>query len=173
MFCLSKNFFQGSIPSELGCLPSLKSFQLSVNNLSGIIPPPIYNISSIYFFSITKNQLNGSLPPDIGLTLPNLQFLYYAINNFTGAIPVSFSNASQLQGLAFDENGLIGTVPRNLASLQGLVSLYFGDNRLGYGKDGDLNFLSFLANCTSLKLLDLSYNYFGGVLPSSIANLFT
>ncbi|KAL4606184.1 hypothetical protein ACB092_09G084100 [Castanea dentata] len=170
---LSRNNFQGSIPSELGHLTGLKIFRLGGNNLSGTIPHSIYNISSIYIFSITQNRLHGSLPPDVGLTLPNLQLFYCAMNNFTGPIPASLSNASQLQGLAISENGLTGTIPQNLARLQGLVRLYFGSNRLGYGKDGDLNFLNFLANCTSLKLLDLSYNYFGGVLPNSIANLST
>jgi len=78
------------------------------------------------------------------------------------------SNASRLRLLDFPENGLTGTVPRNLASLRGLVRL---GNRLGNGKVGDLNFLDFLANCTSLKVLGLGRNPFGGVLPSSIANL--
>ncbi|XP_075637277.1 LRR receptor-like serine/threonine-protein kinase EFR isoform X2 [Castanea sativa] len=170
---LSENNFQGSIPNELGYLPGLKYLQLSVNNLSGTIPPLIYNISSIYFFSVTENRLHGSLPPDIGLTLPNLQIFYCGINNFTGPIPASLSNASQLQGLDLGNNGLIGPVPQNLASLQGLVGVYFAYNRLGYGKDDDLHFVNFLANCTSLKVLDLGYNYFGGVLPRSIANLST
>jgi Leucine-rich repeat (LRR) protein len=86
---------------------------------------------------------------------------------------VSLSNASQLSQLDFSSNDLSGTVPQNLASLQGLVRLSFEANRLGNGKDGDLNFLKFLANCTSLEFLGLDGNYFGGVLPSSIANLST
>jgi Leucine-rich repeat (LRR) protein len=86
---------------------------------------------------------------------------------------VSLSNASQLRLLYFAQNGLTGTVPQNLASLQGLVRINFDQNRLRNGKDGDLNFLSFLSNCTSLEVLGLAQNNFGGVLPSSIANLST
>ena len=48
-----------------------------------------------------------------------------------------------------------GIVPQNLASLQGLVKLNLADNSLGKGKDVDLDFLSFLANCTSLEGLGL------------------
>ncbi|KAL4606238.1 hypothetical protein ACB092_09G087300 [Castanea dentata] len=142
---LVQNNFQGSIPSELGHLSSLGFFRLALNNLFGTIPPPIYNISSIYFFSVTQNQLHGRFPTDVGFTLPSLQKFYCGANNFTGPIPESLSNASQLQDL-------------DLAHM---------------GKDGDLNFLSFLANCTSLKALGLSDNHFGGVLPSSIANFST
>ncbi|KAK4582496.1 hypothetical protein RGQ29_025617 [Quercus rubra] len=170
---LIQNNFQGSIPSELSRLTGLTFFQLALNNLTDTIPPLIFNISSIYFFSVTKNRLHGSLPPNVGLTLPKLKiFLGYG-NNFTGPIPVSLSNASQLQFLDLGQNGLTGTVPQNLGSLQGLVRLNLNRNRLGNGKDGDLNFLSFLTNCTHLEDLALSFNYFGGVLPSSITNLST
>ena len=170
---LFRNYFQGSIPSELGRLPSLGHFQLSGNYLSGTIPPLIFNISSIYVFAVTENQLHGSLPSDVGLTLPKLQYFVGYGNNFTGTIPVSLSNASQLQMIDLGLNNLTGMVPQNLASLQGLVSLNFENNSLGKGKDGDLDFLSFLANCTSLEGLGLDNNNFGGVLPSSIANLST
>jgi len=168
---LHLNNLQGSIPSELGRLSGLGYFQLYGNNLSGTIPPLIYNISSIYYFSVTQNQLHGSLPPDVGLTLPNLEIFAGGVNSFTGPIPVSLSNASGLQLLDFAENGLTGMVPQNLASLRGLVRINFDNNNLGNGKVDGLNFLSFLANCTSLEVLGLAYNRFGGVLPSSIANL--
>ncbi|KAM3689833.1 hypothetical protein ACJW31_09G075400 [Castanea mollissima] len=170
---LSRNKFQGSLPSELGRLPGLGLFQLSQNYLSGTIPPLIFNIPSILFFSVSQNKLHGSLPTDVGLTLPNLQVFYGGSNNFIGPIPVSLSNASQLQILDLPVNFLTETVPKNLGSLQGLVTLNLETNSLGYGKDGDLKFLIFLANCTSLKILGLATNYFGGLLPNSIANLST
>jgi Leucine-rich repeat (LRR) protein len=168
---LLRNHLDGSIPSELGRLSGLEVFQLYGNNLSGTIPPLIYNISSIYYFSVTQNQLHGSLPPDVGLTLPNLEIFFGAINSFTGPIPVSLSNASRLTVLDFSENSLTGTVPQNLATLRGLVRLNFEGNRLGNGKVGDMSFLGFLANCTSLEALGLARNQFGGVLPNLIANL--
>jgi Leucine-rich repeat (LRR) protein len=149
----------------------LRVFGLAQNNLSVTIPPLIYNISSIFTFSVAQNQLHGRLPPDVGLTLPNLERFWGGLNSFTGPIPMSLSNASRVRALDFPTNGLTGTVPQNLASLRHLVRLNFDMNRLGNGKVGDLNFLHFLANCTSMKVLGLAFNQFGGVLPSSIANL--
>jgi Leucine-rich repeat (LRR) protein len=171
MLALLLNNLEGSIPSDLGRLSSLGYLQLYGNNLSGTIPPLIFNISSIYYLSVTQNQLHGRLPPDVGVTLPNLEIFAGGVNSFTGPIPVSLSNASRLSVLDFAQNGLTGMVPQNLASLSGLVRLNFDDNRLGNGKVDGLNFLAFLANCTSLEVLGLGRNQFGGVLPSSLANL--
>ncbi|TQE01698.1 hypothetical protein C1H46_012642 [Malus baccata] len=171
---LDTNNFQGSIPNEFGRLTSLGKFVLGLNNLSGIVPSSIYNISSIYIFDVTQNQLHGELPPNVGISLPNLEQFYISLNKFTGAFPLSLANASRLQSLDFSLNGLTGTLPaESLGSLQSLVWLNVDRNKLGSGKTGDLNFLSFLANCTSLEMLGLHGNRFGGELPGSIANLST
>ncbi|ESR42443.1 hypothetical protein CICLE_v10010967mg [Citrus x clementina] len=170
---LAWNNLRGSIPNELGQLSGLGFFTLYGNFISGIIPSSIYNISSIYYFSVTQNQLHGQLPTDVGLTLPNLKIFAGAVNYFTGSIPVSLSNASNLQVLDFAENGLTGTIPGNFGSLKDLVRLNFDQNELGSREIGDLNFLKFLANCTSLEVLGLARNSFGGEMPISIANLST
>ncbi|KAI5325544.1 hypothetical protein L3X38_034618 [Prunus dulcis] len=171
---LTRNNFHGSIPSELGRLTSLEVFSLAANNLYGIIPSSIYNISSIKNFSVSANQLHGELPRNLGINLPNLEIFMCGGNKFTGTVPASLLNSSRIQILDFPSNGFTGTVPaENLGTLRSLVSLSFADNSLGNRKTDDLNFLSFLANCTSLKALDLSSNQFGGEFPRSIANLST
>ncbi|XP_008370153.3 probable LRR receptor-like serine/threonine-protein kinase At3g47570 [Malus domestica] len=171
---LGKNNFQGSIPNELGHIAGLEVFVVEKNDLSGMIPSPIYNISSISTFSVAVNQLNGELPTNLGTMLPNLVDLYCDVNKFTGNIPISLSNASRLQMLELSQNGFSGTVPgESLGNLHSLVWLNFYGNQLGNRKVGDLNFLSFLANCTSLEHLSLFDNNFGGEIPGSIANLST
>lgn len=130
-------------------------------------------IFHLYTVCVAVNQLHGELPPNVGITLPNLETFVSALNRFTGTIPASLSNASRLQLLDFGDNGFTGKLPQNFGSLHSLVKLNFDVNRLGSGKAGDLNFLSFLANCTSLVSLGLSCNRFGGQLPASIANLCT
>ncbi|CAL2229460.1 unnamed protein product [Prunus armeniaca] len=171
---LTENNFRGSIPNELGRLTRLAEFSISLNNLFGIVPSSIYNISSITSFDVTGNQLHGELPPNIGISLPNLEAFSCGVNNFTGAIPASWSNSSRLGYLDCGRNGLTGTLPaENLGRLRSLVLINFSRNKLGSGKAGDLNFFSFLANCTGLEKLGLDHNHFGGELPRSIADLST
>lgn len=171
---LGDNKLQGSIPNELGRLTSLGTFIVGENNLSGMVPSSIYNISSIYIFGVTANQLHGELPQNVGITLPNLEVFVGGVNKFTGSIPASLSNASRLRLLDFAENGLTGKFPaENLGSLERLVRVNFDDNSLGSGKAGDLDSLSFLANCTNLEVLSFSRNSLGGQLPESIANFST
>ncbi|XP_050940198.1 probable LRR receptor-like serine/threonine-protein kinase At3g47570 [Cucumis melo] len=165
------NNFQGSIPSELGRLSRLKLFSVYGNYLTGTVPPSIYNITSLTYFSLTQNRLLGTLPPDVGFTLPNLQVFAGGVNNFGGPIPTSLANISGLQVLDFAENSLIGTLPHDLGNLKELVRFNFDDNRLGSGNVDDLNVIRSLTNCTSLSVLGLSGNRFGGTLPLSIGNL--
>ncbi|KAI3474194.1 hypothetical protein Pfo_028982 [Paulownia fortunei] len=170
---LALNSLQGSIPPEIGRLSGLRIFQVYGNQFSGVIPLSIYNLSSISFFSVTQNRLHGEIPADVGLRFPNLEIFAGGVNNFTGLIPVSLSNASRLGLVDFAENSLTGTVPSVLGSLPGLYRINFDNNNLGNGETGDMNFLSFLTNCTNLEVLGLSANFFGGQLPSSVANLST
>ncbi|KAK4582434.1 hypothetical protein RGQ29_025570 [Quercus rubra] len=160
---VDSNDLVGQIPNHLSSLSKLVKLCLGKNSLTGTIPAWIGNFSSLYVLRLPENNFQGSIPGGLGRLSSG--------NNFTGPIPKSFSNASQLRSLDLNQNGLIGTVPQNLANLQGLRWLNLGENSLGKGKDGDLSFLNFLANCTSLEFLNLESNNFGGVLPSSIANL--
>ncbi|XP_050242073.1 putative receptor-like protein kinase At3g47110 [Quercus robur] len=158
----------GTIPAWIGNFSSLNVLSLGPNNFQGNTPSELGRLSGLGFFQVSENNI-----ADVGLTLPNLKNFWGGSNLFTGPIPLSFSNSSHLRSLDLGQNGLTGTVPQNLASLQSLEVLSFDGNSLGKGIDGDLNFLSYLANCTFLKGLGLHDNYFGGVLPNSIANLST
>jgi len=108
----------------------------------------------------------------LGITLPNLEFLSIYRNNVTGNIPVTLSNATNLQSLIASRNGLTGKVPP-LGNLLKMRRFLVAFNYLGKGEDDDLSFLTTLVNATSLELLELNTNNFGGVLPASISNLST
>ncbi|XP_075092450.1 uncharacterized protein LOC107761255 isoform X1 [Nicotiana tabacum] len=169
-FLASKNNLVGKIPDELCQLPNLKYFVVNENNLSGTLPPCLFNHSSMVAIDVGSNHIEGKLPPLLGITLPNLQFLSIHRNNITGNIPVTLSNSTKLQFLVAGRNGLTGKVPPlgNLLNVRRFLVAY---NHLGKGEDDDLSFLTTLVNATSLELLELNTNNFGGVLPASVSNL--
>ncbi|KAK4833341.1 hypothetical protein QYF36_003135 [Acer negundo] len=110
-----------------------------MNNLHGSIPNELRKLSGLGFFQLYGNNLS--------------EIFAGGVNSFTGKIPASLSNASKLQILDFAINGLTSSIPGDLGRLQGLDRLNFDDNRLGRGDIDGLNFLTFLANCSSLKVL--------------------
>lgn len=169
-FSASKNNLLGKVPDELCQLPNLKYFVVNENNLSGTLPPCLFNHSSILAIDVGTNHIEGNLPPFFGVTLPNLQFLSIYRNNVTGNIPVTLSNATNLQFLVAGRNGLTGKVPP-IGNLLNMRRFLVAFNHLGKGEDDDLSFLTTLVNATSLELLELNTNNFGGALPASVSNL--
>ncbi|KAF5467075.1 hypothetical protein F2P56_016937 [Juglans regia] len=166
----TSNNLGGSIPDVLGQLMNLENFFIGGNRLSGTIPPSIFNLSSIREFDVGLNhQIQGSLPMDLGTTLSNLQSFSIGSNQFTGTIPPSISNASNMDRLQFQQNKLTGRVP-SLENLRRLRILSIADNHLGSEGTDDLNFLCSLTNATSLEVLNININNFGGILPECIGN---
>ncbi|KAF7120076.1 hypothetical protein RHSIM_Rhsim13G0070400 [Rhododendron simsii] len=150
---MSRNYFQGTIPSELGRLLNLERFQIGTNNLSGEVPPSIYNISSLQFLGLAGNQFYGKFPQDIGFTLPNLFGLYVSHNQFTGHLPISLSNISGLRDVNFGFCHFTGTMPTNLGSLKGLEKLSVAENQLETDEAEGFSFLTSLTNCSNLQTL--------------------
>jgi len=143
----------------------------SSNQFSGTIPPSIFNLSSVTILNVGNNQIQGSLPWDLGITLPNLRTFSVGLNKFiAGSIPHSISNASNLEDLNFARNKFTGNMPsfKKLHRLQ-IFSTSF--NHLGSAGANDLSFLCSLTNATSLELLAINANNFGGLLPECISNL--
>ncbi|KAL5799599.1 hypothetical protein ACOSQ4_032483 [Xanthoceras sorbifolium] len=171
---LGTNNLEGTIPESIGHLTNLQYLGIGVNEISGTVPPSLDNISTLTDLVIPSNQLTGSLPPDIGFTLSSLRIISTGGNQFTGRFPTSFSNASGMRILDLSESGLFGPIPVDIGRrMTDLRWLNFGDNNLGTGVAGDTSFVDSLTNCTSLQILGLYSNGFGGVLPNSFKNLST
>ncbi|CAN1185080.1 LRR receptor-like serine/threonine-protein kinase EFR [Linum perenne] len=166
----TSNNLGGTIPESLGKLDKLDFFTMGANMLTGTIPSSIYNISSVSVLCFPENQLHGTIPTDVGNVLPKLIELNIGDNRFTGMIPASLSNATNLERFTIAINGISGTLP-SLDKLHKLWWLSISTNLLGTGLEGDLDFFSTVRNLTSLQLVSISYNNFGGSLPHSVVNL--
>ncbi|MCD7465256.1 hypothetical protein HAX54_000922 [Datura stramonium] len=169
---LEFNSLVGKIPDQLSSLSKMNYLGLASNNLTGGIPSWIGNFSSLRGLSLAINNLQGPIPQDIG-RLSNLQIFQIYGNQLNGPIPVSLSNASKLGVIELSQNKLTGSVPTSLGLLQGLYRINFEINSLGRNRSGDLRFLDFLVNCTSLQVLSFEDNFLGGEVPKAIGNLST
>ncbi|TYI29596.1 hypothetical protein ES332_A05G327600v1 [Gossypium tomentosum] len=170
---LGNNHLEGDIPFDIGRLYNLKTLVLSQNNLSGTIPSSIYNLSAMRALGMGLNKLHGGLESQLGFAFPELEILHFGDNQFSGRIPASITNISGLKEFDIYSNGFSGLVPENMGKLQNLELFYIDYNHLGIGKEGDLDFLPSLTNCSLLKDLDIHHNRKSdlGSIPEGIGNL--
>ncbi|PON69034.1 Serine/threonine protein kinase [Parasponia andersonii] len=173
LLSVRRNILRGIVPHELGRLKALEYIELSENKLSGMIPYSFCNLSSLLQIRLVDNRFSGNLMPDMGLCFPRMQKIALGMNRFTGVIPSSLANISGLELFDAASNRLSGPVPKDLGVLQGLKWFNIFRNDLGSRKSGDLEFLVSLTNLSSLTILNIASNNFGGELPSSIVNLST
>ncbi|CAN0909741.1 Probable LRR receptor-like serine/threonine-protein kinase At3g47570 [Linum grandiflorum] len=171
-FIAGNNSLTGTVPESLGRLGNLLTLTLEGNNLSGEIPAAIFNISSLKELFLGMNRFHGSLPMDLAITLPNIQSLNLNTNRFTGRVPSSLSNASNLVQLQLSANRFTGSMP-SMASSHNLRRFSINQNFLGTGNANDLSFISSLTNATSLEILTIDNNRFGGSFPEEIGRLST
>ncbi|KAL7211327.1 hypothetical protein ACSBR2_014242 [Camellia fascicularis] len=162
---LSKNEFDGQIPSTLGECRELKFLSLSYNKFTSFIPKAIGNLTLLQILYLGGNNFKGLIPEEIG-ELPNVRELRLAINNLMGAIPTSIFNVSSLQGMSLTGNNLSGNLPSSIGLwLPNLSSLYLGINNLiGIIPESILN-------ASKLTRLELSHNAFTGSISKSLGNL--
>ena len=103
----------GSIPSELGNLTSLRDLYLFENQLNGAIPPELGNLANLEALAISANQLTGEIPTELG-NLTNLRELSLWGNRLTGQIPYSLVNLTKLERLWLAPNDFTGCIPEAL-----------------------------------------------------------
>ncbi|KAL6124587.1 hypothetical protein ACLB2K_077099 [Fragaria x ananassa] len=168
----SRNNLNGSIPDIFNKMSNLQYLDFDENSLSGNLSHSVLNVSSILHVALADNNIQGTLPSNLGIALPILEALFIDDNQLDGSIPVSICNASNLNHLGMGGNKLHGQVP-SLVKLHKLERLSLAFNRLGSGGriNDDLSFLCDLTNATSLYILQLQENNFGGILPQCTTNL--
>lgn len=153
---------KGTLPSELGLIPSLPVIDLTGNKLSGSIPAALF--SSIRYLDLSGNQFTGvsweSMHTDtFGSADPVIEYLDISANHLSGTFPARWNRQlANLRVLDASRNALTGTLsfPKDLSLLE---MLFLGANLL----TGTIPQLT-----GSLRLLDLGQNLLTGTIPSTI-----
>ncbi|KAE8673974.1 putative LRR receptor-like serine/threonine-protein kinase [Hibiscus syriacus] len=140
------NSFEGPIPSSLANLPSLTTLRIGdIYNGSSSLDF-IRNLQGLNDLVLRNVMLNGIFPSYI-TELQSLQKLDLSFNNLTGTIPTALFTMNSIQYLFLGSNSLSGSIPSqksdSLRTMQVIISL-------------------------SHQLIDLSYNFLSGDLPSWI-----
>ncbi|KAM4117422.1 hypothetical protein ACB094_02G123400 [Castanea mollissima] len=190
---LGRNQFSGSIQEELlESSVALEELDLSGNRFTGSLLG--INSTSLISLNLSTNNLSGSLPPFVGQCV----ILDFSRNMISGDISIMQNWSSELRVLDFSSNKLSGTLPSVLGIYSTLSSVDLSLNELsgsipssfftsltltslnlsGNNFSGPIPLQGsraseLLVQTTNLRIeyLDLSANYFTGVLPPDIGNI--
>ncbi|XP_038680878.1 receptor-like protein 7 [Tripterygium wilfordii] len=180
---LRGNKIQGPVPIPP---PSIVDYTLSNNSFKGEISSTFCNLPYLYALDLSFNNLSGMLPQCLFDKESNLNILNLEQNLFRGTIPETLTNGSKLRMINLGHNALEGTLPRSLANHTMLELLHLGDNQISdtfpfwLGALPDLQVLILRSNklfgavgspaigfeFSTLRIIDISYNGFTGILPS-------
>ncbi|CAL9204300.1 unnamed protein product [Musa hybrid cultivar] len=132
--------------------PNLIMLDLRNNSLSGHLPPKILNMMPrLKYLYLSNNKITEVKDMILGGRPSSLELLDLSYNSLHGSQLVSHGNLSMLQYLDLGSNNLNGMLPEGIKLLKGLVELFLDNNSLSLSEDD-------LANLSSLKYLDISYN---------------
>ncbi|KAI5017227.1 hypothetical protein ZWY2020_037605 [Hordeum vulgare] len=93
---INNNFFNGSLPGEIGNLASLQiMLDVSHNNLSGVLPQQLGKLEMLEFLNLSHNQFSGSIPSSFA-SMVSLSTLDVSYNDLEGPVPTTrlLQNAS-------------------------------------------------------------------------------
>ncbi|XP_016476018.1 receptor-like protein Cf-9 homolog isoform X2 [Nicotiana tabacum] len=83
---LSRNRFEGCIPSTIGGLIGLRTLNLSHNGLECHIPPSLQHLSVLESLDLSFNKIGGGIPQQLA-SLTSLAVLNLSYNHLVGCIP--------------------------------------------------------------------------------------
>ncbi|KAH9793696.1 Receptor-like protein 7 [Citrus sinensis] len=177
------NKLQGPLPIPSA---SIFSYLISNNQLTGEIPPSICSLNGLHALDLSHNNLSGMLPECLGNFSVELSVLKLQSNNFQGSIPQTFTKGTNLAMIDLSNNSLRGRIPKSLANCVKLKFVHLGNNQITdvfpswLGTLPELEVLVLKSNnfhgeikeprtafdFLKLRIIDLSHNRFGGILPS-------
>ncbi|CAI0554481.1 unnamed protein product [Linum tenue] len=167
---VANNKFAGRIPYRMICnLTILSVINLSNNNLSGEIPACLTNLIQLSTLQLRMNNLHGSFPSVFG-NMSSLENLDLNGNTLGGSLSQSLTACKKLEVLDVGNNEISGVFPHWLSSLPVLKVLILHSNSF----HGPITTESMnpVDGFSMLRILDISHNYFDGLLPATLFHKF-
>lgn len=141
----------GTLPSDWGRLPNLKSMRLFRNNLTGPLPADWHTLTQIEEIQLGRNQLNGTLPLEWG-ELSTIKVLDLSWNSLSGNLPGSWGKMGAVERVHLQRNALEGPLPAEWQMMRRLKFLVIEYNNFTsaipdtWGAMGDLVWLDLSFN---------------------------
>ncbi|KAL7175294.1 hypothetical protein ACSBR2_028991 [Camellia fascicularis] len=181
---LSNNKIHGEVPKWL--------FNVEKDSLE--IPTLICNLSSLGVLDLSNNNWSGLIPQCLGNLSNSLSVLNLGINSFRGTFTATFTKGNVLRNLNLNGNQIEGQVPRSLLNCRHSEVLDLGKNKINdtfphwLGTLQNLQVLVLRFNTfhgpigtfktkgkhpfPKLRIIDISYNEFTGLLPTNYIKQF-
>lgn len=160
---------------------SVASIQLGANGLKGSIPTEIFTLPNLVHLKVYGNDLsvdftgieNAINLQSLGLDDTGLKFLdgigkarslielNIGYNNLANELPEELSKLVNLHTLDISHNKFTGSLPFWMKNLASLNSFTASHNKLSGPVPG-------FDSLTKLSYLDLSYNQFDGIIPTTL-----
>ncbi|XP_056173207.1 receptor-like protein Cf-9 homolog [Syzygium oleosum] len=158
-FIADNNNFTGKIPSSICQLSSLRYLCLFNNTLSGNMPSCFGNMTNLFYLNLRNNKLQGPLPRSL-VKCANLAILFLGYNELCDIFP-RWLEAPHLQQLDLEHNQFYGRIKLTNFELSfPALEAFFVSNNNFTGEWSTEVFSN-----TSLVVIDLSNNKFGGPIP--------
>ena len=119
----------GQIPPEIGVLVYMTSYISFFNAQSGPIPTSLGLIAPLQTFDVESNNMDGDLfQPEYSGSNGLTEVINFraSLNNFRGNIPTEIGRWTKLQNLWFADNEIEGTIPAEIGQLVDM-SKFFDD----------------------------------------------
>jgi hypothetical protein len=163
---LFRSPIEGTIPTELVSLTSLRSVAIDKTAHTGTIPPQLFTTTGSIPRDILLDcpLLCGSIPTQVGLA-HSLTFLYVYFFFFSRECQLDCSSTDQLQRRTLSGRGLHGDLPSQLWQLTSLTSLILSDAEFQGTLPSDIALL------TALRSFAIRRTNIGGTIPTQLGKL--
>ncbi|KAK7841091.1 receptor-like protein 13 [Quercus suber] len=190
---MSRNKFEGNIPSSFGNLVFLRILDLSKNHFSGTIPMHfIMGCYHLEFLILSNNSFSGQIFP-ANSNWTHLSYLYLDNNHFSGTLPTWMGNMTYLEDIVMAKNhfegnndarslsfylnikpNIIEYLPDDISTFEGVVQdveeAEFTTKTRTYSYKGKIP-LELGRMSSNIRALNLSHNNLSGLIPETFSNL--